>query len=97
MTGGGVKERQGEGRGGRKGREAGRLGHEEGHLTDIAAIAINTHIHTHTCRHRQTHTCTLSWIGPCTVAALFYPLLSLVLHPFFSSEQEDKRDTEEEE
>lgn len=92
VTAGKVKERQGEGGEGRKEREGGRrLGHEEGRLTDIAALAISSHTHTH--RRRQTHI--LSQIVHCTVAALFFnPLRSFVFHPFFSSEQEDKRDTE---
>lgn len=73
---------------GRKGREEGRrLGHEEGRLTDIAALAI-THIDV----GRHTHTHTFSQIVQC--CSFFIVSLSLVLHPFFSSEREDKRDRE---
>lgn len=85
---------------GRKGREEGRrLGHEEGRLTDIAALATSSNTHTHTPAQAETHT--LCQIVHCTVAALFFfflnPLQRLVLHPFFSSKREDKRHREEEE
>lgn len=71
------RERQGEGGEGRKEREGGRrLRHEEGRLTDIAALSINSH--THTQGHRQTHTdCALhsscSFIALCGASS---PILS---------------------
>lgn len=80
---------------GRKEREGGRrLGHEEGRLTDIAALCyLLTHTHTHVDVGRRTHSARL-----CTAQLLlfFFPILSPESRPpsFSSPLSERTRETE---
>lgn len=89
-----VRQRQGEGGEGRKEREGGRrLRHEEGRLTDIAALAISSHTQNDIGRLTHTHTqtdCALH--GSCSFIILCGALSSILSSPQSERTRETQRE-----